>query len=347
MAWKIDTKNITMIERVEYLPKIELHLHLDCSLSPKVVNALEGPIAMEEYLRRFVAPKDAVGLPDYLERALEGITLMQEPEQIRLVTLDLFDQLQADGIIYAEIRFAPLEHTHKGLDPRQVVDIVAAAMREGQVSSGITARLILCTLRHYSPQQSMQVARLTKETLGDMVVGFDLAADEAAYPLDAHIPAFDYAHKHGIPCTAHAGEARGADSVWETIKYLNPSRIGHGVRSIEDPHLVQTLCERRIHLEVCPTSNISTRVFPSLAQHSIQALFQAGVSLGINTDGRAISYVNLNEEYQKLHKTFGWDKSHFLRCNLDALEAAFLGQEEKAVLRRRILEGYQATKTFT
>ena len=330
-----------MIERLEELPKIELHLHLDCSLSPKVVEALEGPITRDDYVQRFVAPEDAAGLPDYLDRALEGIKLMQEPEQIRLVTLDLFDQLKADHILYAEIRFAPMEHTQKGLDPREVVEIVESAIREGQQHTGIMARLILCTLRHYSPHQSMQMARLTQETMGGIVAGFDLAADEAAFPLDAHIPAFAFAHKHDIPCTAHAGEARGAESVWETIEQLKPTRIGHGVRSIEDPFLVQTLCERQIHLEVCPTSNISTRVFPTLAQHSVQQLFQAGVSLGINTDGRAISNVSLNEEYLKLHETFGWDKAHFLRCNLNALEAAFLSQEEKSVLRQRILKGYQ------
>ncbi len=335
-----------MIKRLEELPKVELHLHLDCSLSPKVVQALCGPMELEEYMRRFVAPKDATGLPDYLDRALEGIKLMQEPEQIRMVTLDLFDQLKADHIIYAEIRFAPMEHTQKGLDPREVVGIVESAIREGQQNTGITARLILCTLRHYSPQQSMQMARLTKETIGEIVAGFDLAADEAAYPLDAHIPAFDFAHKHDIPCTAHAGEARGAASVWETLEHLNPSRIGHGVRSIEDPYLVQTLCERRIHLEICPTSNIFTRVFPSLQQHSIQQLFQAGVSLGINTDGRAISNVSLNEEYFKLRETFGWDETHFLRCNLNALEAAFLAQREKAALRDIILEGYKENKLF-
>lgn len=334
-----------MINQLEKLPKIELHLHLDCSLSFKVVQALGGPTDMEEYLRRFVAPKDATGLPDYLERALEGIHLMQEAGQIRMVTLDLFDQLKADHILYAEIRFAPFEHIQKGLSGREVVAIVESAVREGQEKTGITARLILCTLRHYSPQQSMETARLTLESFGGLVVGFDLAADEAAYPLDAHIPAFDFARKHGIPCTAHAGEARGSESVWETLQHLKPSRIGHGVRSIEDPRLLDVLREKNIHLEVCPTSNISTRVFPTLAQHPIHQLYEAGISVGINTDGRAISFVSLNEEYQKLHETFGWDNTHFLRCNLNALEAAFLEKEEKAGIRSRILEGYASSGT--
>ena len=329
-----------MIGGLEQLPKIELHLHLDCSLSPDVVRALSGELSTEEYRRRFVAPDDATGLPDYLERALEGIRLMQAPEQIRLVTLDLFEQLKADHVLYAEIRFAPLEHTQQGLSPKAVVNIVESAILEGMQATGIIARLIICTLRHYSPEQSMEVARLTWDCFGGIVAGFDLAADEAAYPLVAHIPAFAYVRNKGIPCTAHAGEARGAESVWETLELLKPSRIGHGVRSIEDPRLVQVLRERRIHLEVCPSSNISTRVFPSMERHAIRQLFHSGVSVGINTDGRAISNVSLNEEYQKLHTAFGWGSAHFLQCNRFALDAAFVDQTIKDQLQAKLTEAY-------
>lgn len=329
-----------MIAGLESLPKIELHLHLDCSLSPKVVKALSGELTQEEYRRRFVAPEDATGLPDYLERALEGIRLMQAPEQIRLVTLDLFEQLKADHILYAEIRFAPLEHTQQGLSPKAVVNILESAIREGIQATGIIARLIVCTLRHYSSEQSMETARLTWDCFGDIVAGFDLAADEAAYPLDAHIPAFEYVRSKGIPCTAHAGEARGAESVWETLELLKPSRIGHGVRSIEDPRLVQVLRARNIHLEVCPSSNISTRVFPSMECHSIRQLFDAGVSVGINTDGRAISNVSLNEEYHKLQKAFSWGKEQFLKCNRSALEAAFVDLKVKEQLKGMITAAY-------
>lgn len=332
-----------MTTRFQHLPKIELHLHLDCSLSPRLVRQLEG-IGEEEYLRRFVVPSDAAGLPDYLERALEGIRLMQTAEHLRLVTLDLFDQLKADHILYAELRFAPLEHTQQGLHPKAVVETVEAAFREGMAQTGVEARLILCTLRHYTPEQSMATAELARDFQGGLVAGFDLAADEAAYGLGAHIPAFQFAHAHGIPCTAHAGEARGPESVREALEHLQPQRLGHGVRSIEDPALLKILKERHIHLEVCPTSNISTRVFPSLDKHSVNALFNMGLSLSINTDGRAISNVTLTEEYQKLHATFGWEEGHFLHCNLNALDAAFLPEDRKQGLKERLLSGYTTEK---
>ncbi|MBK8043697.1 MAG: adenosine deaminase [Haliscomenobacter sp.] len=325
----------------QHLPKVELHLHLDCSLSREVVHLLEGGIDQEEYLRRFVAPADAAGLPDYLLRALEGIRLMQTSEQLRLVTFDLFDQLRKDRILYAEIRFAPLEHTQGGLSPWEVVSHVESAMSEAIVHTGVEARLILCTLRHYDAAQSMETAQLARDFQGSLVAGFDIAADEAAHSLDQHLEAFRFVREHGILCTAHAGEARGAESVWETLEKIAPQRIGHGVRSIEDPDLIPTLKQRHIHLEVCPSSNIMTRVFPSFPEHSIDQLFRHGVSLSVNTDGRAISNTTLSEEYQILHRTFGWEEGHFLHCNLNALDAAFADEPTKARLREALVKGYE------
>ncbi len=329
-----------MVTFFNRLPKIELHLHLDCSLSREVVHLLEGGIGQEEYVRRFVAPADSAGLPDYLLRALEGIRLMQTAEQLRLVTFDLFEQLRKDHILYAEIRFAPLEHTQGGLSPWEVVSHVENAMSEAIVHTGVEARLILCTLRHYDATKSMETARLTRDFQGSLVAGFDIAADEAAHPLDQHLEAFRFIHEHGIPCTAHAGEARGPESVWETLDKIAPQRIGHGVRSAADPDLVQTLKHRHIHLEVCPSSNIMTRVFPSFSEHSIDQLFRQGISLSVNTDGRAISNTTLSDEYQILHQTFGWEEGHFLHCNLNALDAAFADEHTKTRLREALVRGY-------
>lgn len=322
------------------LPKIELHVHLDCSLSYDAVRYFEPGITKAEFLDRFVAPANAVGLPDYLERAFEGIRLMQTAENLRFVVHDLFDQFRRDHIIYAEIRFAPFEHTQQGLTPYQVVEAVASATEEAVAETGIEGRLILCTLRHYSSEQSIATVELAHSFRNRRVAGFDIAADEAAHPLEPHLPAFAYAHTHGVPCTAHAGEARGADSVWETLEKIQPQRIGHGVRSIEDPELVRVLRDKKIHLEVCPTSNIRTHVFPSLFAHSVNALYEAGLSVGINTDGRAISYVTLTEEYEKLHQTFGWGAAHFLKCNLAAVEAAFIPEELKQSLKESLQKGY-------
>jgi adenosine deaminase len=242
------------------LPKVELHLHLDCSLSYKVVKRLNPAITPEEYHQSFVAPPKCTDLADYITRAVKGYELMQTPEQLRLVTLDLFEQLQYDRVIYAEIRFAPLLHIAKGLSPAEVVQAVNDAITEGIAQTGVQAGLILCTLRHYTEEQSMETVRLVQQFKGTYVLAFDIAGDEAGFPIDNHKKAFLFAKENNIHCTAHAGEAKGPDSVWETLQHFHPSRIGHGVRSAEDERLLDHLKKERIHLEVCPTSNVQTNV---------------------------------------------------------------------------------------
>ena len=204
------------------LPKVELHLHLDCSLSYDVVKVLNPDVTLEEYKSSFVGPPKCLDLADFITRAIKGIELMQTEEQLRLVTLDLFEQLKADHVIYAEIRFAPLEHLQNGLSPKQVVDTVDKAMKEGIQKTGVEAGLILCTLRHYSEAQSLETVQLVEAFKGTTIVGFDIAADEAGFPIDNHIKAFQYANQKDIQCTAHAGEACGAESVWETLGPLPP-----------------------------------------------------------------------------------------------------------------------------
>ncbi len=281
-------------------PKIELHLHLDCSLSYKVVRELAPGITREDYEKAFKADDKCHSLVAYLDKAVRGFELMQDPYALEIVTMDLFEQLQADGVIYAEIRFAPHLHLKAGLGVVEVVEIVDAAMRKGIATTGIEAGLILCTLRHFSEAMSMETVRLVERFQGTTVVGLDIAADEAGYPIDNHISAFKYAKQHGLHATAHAGEACGPESVWETLRNFEPTRLGHGVRSIEDPELIKYLIENKIHLEVCPTSNLHTGVYDRIEDHPANRIFKSGVSMGISTDGRTISNVTLEEEYAKL-----------------------------------------------
>ena len=196
-----------------HLPKVELHLHLDCSLSSSVVSQLNPSVTHKEYLETFIAPAKCTNLADCLTRALKGIELMQTEGQLRLVTQDLFAQLVQDNVFYAEIRFAPLLHTEQGLSAQDVVRVVEATVSESIKATGVEARLILCTLRHFSQTQSLETVKLVEQFKGTYVVGFDIAGDEAGFPIDAHISAFQYAATHNIPCTAHAGEARGSNSI--------------------------------------------------------------------------------------------------------------------------------------
>jgi adenosine deaminase len=326
---------------VATLPKVELHHHLDCSLSFEVVQKLNPAISYDVYRRDFVAPARCTDLADYITRAIKAVDLMQTEEQLRLVTLDVIRQLKKDNVIYAELRFAPLQHLQKGLTSEQVVRVVNDAVEEGVRQTGVQVGVILCTLRHYSRMQSMETVMLAERFKGTHIVGFDIAADEAGFPIDNHTSAFNYAHEKGIPCTAHAGEAKGAASVWETLEHFRPSRIGHGVRSMEDPSLIAYLKKHGIHLEVRPTSNIQTAIYDSIANHTVDKIYQSGVSMSINTDARTISDVSLGSEYQLLERVFGWEKAHFLRCNLEAIDHAFTSEENKRLLKEKLIVGYR------
>ena len=326
---------------LRYLPKIELHLHLDCSLSYQAVSALAPSVTHEEYQRDYIAPARCANLADFLSRAPMGFRLMQTEDALRLVTEDVFRQLVEDGVIYAEIRFAPMLHLDRGLGPERVIAIVEKEVDRLIRETGMQAGLILCTLRHFTEAQSMLTASLVEKFRGSRVVALDIAGDEAGFPLDAHIGAYRYAREHGLSRTAHAGEGAGPESVWETLRMLEPQRIGHGTRSFEDPNLVEHLRRERVHLELCPTSNV--QIIPSIRsmeEHPIDRLYRAGVSLNINSDGRMLTPTNLTREYEILGRVFGWSGEEFLRANLMGVDAAFADDTVKKQLRKRLLEGY-------
>ncbi|MGA2216776.1 MAG: adenosine deaminase [Terracidiphilus sp.] len=314
------------------LPKIELHLHLDCSLSYKAVQHLAPHITQQEYDTEFVAPNQCASLADFLTRAPRGFQLMQSEDALRIVTEDVFEQLSRDRVLYAEIRFAPLLHLLNGLTPESVVSTIDRATEHCIRDTGIEARLILCTLRHFNEAQSLQTAQLVHQFQGTRVAALDIAGDEAGFSIDAHVPAFRYAIVNGLNRTAHAGEASGPSSVWETLREFQPTRIGHGVRSIEDPTLVDHLADHRIHLEVCPTSNVQTRTCLTYEDHPVDRLYRAGVSLGISTDTRTITNVTLEKEYASLRHHFQWTDDDFEACNREALHTAFIDESTRARL---------------
>jgi adenosine deaminase len=344
VKWILDdrTENHYIRDTMDFrsLPKIELHLHLDCCLSYDVVSRLDPSVTPERYAAEFVAPSKCTSLADFLMRPPRCVALMQTEHQLRAVVDDLLSQLSNDGVIHAEVRFAPLQHLEGGLHAEEVVSIVDAAVVDAQRKYDVTGRVILCTLRHYSHAQSIETVKLVQKFSGTTVVALDIAADEAGYSLDAHVEAFAHARRSGLYSTAHAGEALGPGSVWETLQRLRPQRIGHGVRSIEDPCLIDHLRSSRTHLEVCPSSNVQINVFDTFEDHSVDALYHAGVSVGINTDARTTTPTTLTKEYEHLHRTFGWGPEHFYRCNVNALKASFISNHTRSALMDRLNAGY-------
>lgn len=334
--------------KLQSLPKVELHLHLDCSLSYQAVSRLAPSVTPEEYQREYVAPSRCTNLAHFLTRAPKGYMLMQTEEALRLVTADVYKQLIADGVVYAELRFAPFLHTHNGLTPERVVEVVDRASDDLTRETGLEVRLILCTLRYFSQEQSMHTAKLVDKFRGSRVAALDLAGDEAGFPLTNHIDAYRFAREQGLLRTAHAGEGAGPESVWETLRRLQPMRIGHGTRSIEDPQLVEHLRDNQIHLEMCPSANV--QLMPSVPEwedHPIDRLFRAKVPLSVSTDTRMLNPTTLIAEYEGLRRTFGWKLEDFMKANLMGLDAAFVEKPVKHRLRQAMLSEYARTEWQT
>lgn len=327
-------------ERWRRVPKVELHLHLDTTISYDVARQLERGLTHDTYLEEFRAPARVGSLSQFLRRCTRQVALLQDANALRLQTEALVHELADDGLAYAELRFAPLQHLDRGMSPADAVGAVAEAMRTASAATGVELGLILCTLRHYDADRSMATAQLVVDHQSEgLPVGFDLAGDEINHPLDAHLPAFDLVRAHGLPFTVHAGEAGGPENVVEVLDALAPTRIGHGVHSIEDPALVARLAAAKVHLELCPSCNVQTEAVPSYAEHPIRQLFDAGVEVGISTDQRTITDVTLTDEYARLHEAFGWTEVELLRCNESALRVSFASDDVKRRVHERLIAG--------
>ena len=322
------------------LPKIELHLHLDCCLSFDVVKKINPKIDIEAYNKKFKAPSTCSSVKEYIKCAEYAVDLMQDEKSISLIVEDLFDQLKAENIIYVEIRFAPLLHCRGELSSKEVVQIVDDICKKCSKKYCIHYALILCTLRHFSKNQSMETVQLVEEFKNSGVFALDIAADEAGFSLDNHFGAFDFAFENNISCTAHAGEAKGPESIKETLKKLKVKRIGHGVRCVEDKKLMNYLKNNNIHLEICLTSNIKTLTYESVDAHPIDKIFKSNISLSMSTDGRTISNIDLTSEYELVVNKFGWDLSDLKKVNIDAVNHSFTTSEIKKELLKKINSSY-------
>ena len=331
-----------MEERRKICGLIDLHLHLDGSLSLNSVRELARMQNMavehddEKLLKLLQVGPDCKDLNEYLEKFAFPCSLLQSPEAITRSVENLRSELKSQGLIYAEIRFAPQLHTLRGLTQRQVVQ----AATEGLKADGVEANLILCCMRgDQNHEQNLETVRLAAEFLGKGICAVDLAGAEALFPTDAFEEEFTLARKLGVPYTIHAGEAAGPESVYTALDF-GAKRLGHGVRSAEDAKLLERLAQEGITLELCPTSNLNTNIFPSLQDYPLLQLMEAGVRVTINTDNIMVSGVSLESEWEKVIKTFHLNGDQILTLQKNAAEAVFADHKMKARLLERICSGF-------
>jgi adenosine deaminase len=320
-------------------PKAELHVHLDTSLSYPVVAMLSPGITLEDYVKHYTAPRRCRNLKEFLSYVAPCLDLLQTETALRWALRDLIAQQRMDGIIYTEIRLCPLLHTRGKLSADDVAQILCSELEE-LTNPAMQVSLIFSSLRHFSSEESERVVKVAERFLGRGVVGFDLAGDEASFSLENHMAAFRYAKKAGLKTTVHAGEAMGADSVWSALKTIQPDRIGHGVRAIEDPVLIRTLRESGTHLEVCVSSNLQTGIYPHATDHPLNDLLRSGISLSLNTDGRGLTQTSLSEEFDIAQQAFNWTTDIFYEVQRQALHAAFCDELQKESLLKNLEAAY-------
>lgn len=319
---------------------IDLHLHLDGSLSVKSVKELaalqniEIPENEEELLKLLRINDDCKDLTEYLEKFAFPGMLLQTKEAVALSVYNLQEELKEQGLIHAEIRFAPQLHTHKGLSQREVIE----AAIEGLNRSDFSAGLILCCMRgNDNHEENLETVRLAKDYLGKGVVSVDIAGAEALFPTENFADLFALARELEIPYTIHAGEADGPKSVWKALEF-GTKRLGHGVRSLEDPELVEKIVSEGITLELCPTSNIHTCMFPSIEEYPLRKLMEAGIKVTINTDNMTVSNINLAKEFGKLIAAFDLTDEEIKGFARNSVNACFADEETKKVLLEKIDE---------
>ena len=315
-------------------PKIELHVHLDGSVRPSTVgdilNLNESNIEKE-----MIVNSSCKDLNDYLTKFDLPLKILQTKENIIRVSEELAIDLKKDGIIYAEVRFAPILHTKKGLSCEEVIESVI----EGISKVNIKINLIICLMRNVSDVDNYKVIDAGIKYINNKVVGFDLAGAEALFKTSKFKNLFKYINKHNIPFTIHAGEADGINSIKSAIEF-GAKRIGHGVRIMEDNYMINYANEHNITFEVCPTSNIDTKIYKEYREHIIKKMYDNNLNVTINTDNRTVSNITLTEEYNKLINTFNFSLDDIKKMNINAINASFIDNSQKELLKKEYFFKY-------
>lgn len=320
------------------LPKAELHVHLEGTVSPALAKRLaeRNNMPLPEGIFNAKGDYNWSSFPEFLNSYDTASSVIRTAQDYVDVTYEYLASIARDGAIYAELTLGPDIPAMFGMDYATHLKAVAEGAEKAKAEFGIEARFIICMIRHMGPETAEKLMRTVAAHPHQLVVGVGLAGNELMHTPADFAPAFKVAQEMGLGCTAHAGEVAGADSVKATIDALPVTRIGHGVRSIEDSAVVAELAARGITLEVCPGSNIALSVYGSFAEHPLRKLFDAGVVGSLNSDDPPFFWTDLASEYAIAAKHFGFSQSELLSLTQRAIETSFADTQTKAMLLQKI-----------
>jgi adenosine deaminase len=346
------------LEEIRRAPKALLHDHLDGGLRPATVIALADAIGhrlpatgVGELAQWFAAAADSGSLERYLQTFAHTVAVMQTPEALYRVAAECAEDLARDGVVYAEVRFAPEQHLERGLSLAEVVEAVLAGFAAGSLDAAaagcpIRVGTLLTAMRHAA--RSTEIAELAVRFRDVGVVGFDIAGAEAGYPPTRHLDAFEYLQRENFHFTIHAGEAFGLPSIWQAIQWCGADRLGHGVRIVDDieaspegrrlGRLAAYVRDKRIPLELCPSSNVQTGAAPSIAEHPIGLLRELRFRATVNTDNRLMSGTSMSREMALLVDAFGYGWADLQWFTINAMKSSFIPFDERLVLINEVIK---------
>ncbi len=351
------------LETIRAAPKVTLHDHLDGGLRPQTIIELANevghslPVGTATELGQWFADSASSGsLERYLETFDHTVAVMQTTEALRRVAREFVEDQAADGVVYAEARWAPEQHLLAGLTPAKAVEAVRDGINEGLVdcrAAGkvIVVRQLVTGMRHAS--SSREIAELAVAYRNDGVAGFDIAGAEAGFPPTRHLDAFDYLKRNNAYFTIHAGEAFGLPSIWEALQLCGANRLGHGVRIIDDitkddlrpvlGDLAAYVRNERIPLEMCPSSNIQTGAAASVAEHPIGLLKELRFRVTVSCDNRLMSQTTLSREFALLCEAFDYTMDDIRWFTINAAKSAFYPFDRRfAMIQDVIKPGFAA-----
>jgi len=345
-------------EVIRRAPKVLLHDHLDGGLRPQTVIELARDGGYEglpttdpgELVRAFTAGADRKSLELYLEGFEHTVGVLQSREALTRVALECAEDLAADGVVYAEVRYAPELSTHGGLSLDEVVESILDGFSQGSAAYGIKLGLIVTAMRQFA--RSVEIAEVSIRYRDAGTVGFDVAGPEAGFPPTRYLDAFNLIHHANFHLTIHAGEAFGLPSIWEALQWCGAHRLGHGVRIVDDivvgpdgeismGRLANYVRDQRVPLEMCPTSNVHTGAVASIEEHPIDLLRRLRFRVTVNTDNRLMSGVTLSDEMATLSRVFGFGLDEMQWLTLNAVKSAFAPFDERLRLINGVIKpGY-------
>ena len=342
------------LDEIRRVPKVLLHDHLDGGLRPETIVELahetgyEGlpsrdPGELADWMSRGADRKD---LLLYLETFAHTVGVLQTTDALVRVARECAEDLAADGIVYAEVRYAPELHVERGLQLDEVVEAVQEGFARGAEATGIRIGTILTAMR--TAARSLEIAELAVRWRDRGVVGFDIAGAEAGYPPTRHLDAFEHVRRENFHLTIHAGEGFGVPSIWEALQLCGAERLGHGVRIVDDidvgedgearlGRVADLVRDRRVPLELCPTSNVHSGAAKSIEEHPIGLLIDLKFRVTVNTDNRLMSATTLSLELAKLVEAFGLEWERIRRLTINAMKSAFVPFDERVDLLDRVI----------